>query len=44
MRRVFLIFFIGWLLSISKYLTIMPLMDFEEHEVTGIEFKLTWRF
>lgn len=31
------IFFIGWLL---KHFTVLPIIDFEEHEITGIEFKI----
>lgn len=37
MKRILAIFFIGWLL---KHCFVLPICDFENHEITGIEIKL----
>lgn len=37
MRKLLTIFFIGWFL---KHFLVLPVVDFETHEITGIEFKI----
>ena len=38
-KRLILVCLIGWL-SIFKHITIIPSIDWDEHEVTGFEFKI----
>lgn len=40
MNKVILILCIGWILTLFKHFVILPCVDWEEHEVTGIEFKI----
>ena len=39
-RKALTIFFIGWLMTIVKHFYILPVIDWEEHEVTGFEFRI----
>ena len=42
MKKLLIIFIIGWLATILKHFYILPIVDWEEHEVTGIEFKIRY--
>lgn len=39
-RGLLTIFIIGWLTTLLKHFYILPNIDWEEHEVTGIEFRI----
>jgi hypothetical protein len=40
MKKVAVLICIGWLLGLFKHFIVLPVVDWEEHEVTGVEFKL----
>lgn len=40
MKKALILLCFSWLLGFLKHLTILPVVDWSEHEITGIEFKL----
>ena len=40
MKKLAVICLIGWLLTFFKHFTVFPILDYEEHEITGIEFRI----
>lgn len=40
MKKILTVLFIVWLL---KHVALLPVIDWEEHEITGIEFKVNFK-
>ncbi len=40
MKKLLIIFLISWLATLLKHFYILPVVDWEEHEVTGFEFRI----
>jgi len=39
-KKILVILYIGWLTNLLKHFYILPCVDWQEHEITGIEFKI----
>jgi hypothetical protein len=40
MRKFLIIFIAGWFTTMLRHFMILPVIDWQEHEITGIEFRI----
>lgn len=40
MKRIITLIIVGWFMTLLKHVTLLPCVDWEEHEITGFEIKL----